>query len=41
MRIVPIPCLQDNYAYLVVSDGGHAAIVDASEAEPVRDALRK
>lgn len=41
MRIVPLPCLQDNYAYLVVSDAGHAAIVDASEAGPVRDALRK
>lgn len=41
MRIVPVPCLEDNYAYLVVSDAGHAAIVDASEAEPVRDALRE
>jgi hydroxyacylglutathione hydrolase len=41
MRILPVPCLQDNYAYLVVSEGGHAAIVDASEADPVRDALRK
>ncbi|HXX65548.1 MAG TPA: hydroxyacylglutathione hydrolase [Polyangiaceae bacterium] len=41
MRIVPVPCLQDNYAYLVVSDEGHAAIVDASEADPVRDALRR
>jgi hydroxyacylglutathione hydrolase len=41
MRILPVPCLQDNYAYLVVSEAGHAAIVDASEADPVRDALRK
>src|SRR5258708_6539384 len=40
MRIVPIPCLKDNYAYLVVSEGGEAAIVDASEAEPVRAAVR-
>ncbi len=41
MRIVPVPCLTDNYAYLVVADGGDAAIVDASEAAPVRDALER
>jgi hydroxyacylglutathione hydrolase len=41
MRIVPIPCLTDNYAYLVIADDGSAAIVDASEAAPVRDALRR
>lgn len=41
MRILPVPCLQDNYAYLVVSEAGHAVIVDASEADPVRDALRR
>jgi hydroxyacylglutathione hydrolase len=41
MRIVPIPCLKDNYAYLLVTAGGDAAIVDASEAAPVRDALRR
>ena len=39
MRIVPIPCLTDNYAYLVVGDGGDAAIIDASEAKPVREAI--
>jgi hydroxyacylglutathione hydrolase len=41
MRVVPVPCLTDNYAYLVVTDGGDAAIVDASEAAPVRDAIRR
>jgi hydroxyacylglutathione hydrolase len=40
MRIVPIPCLQDNYAYLVVAGNGDAAIVDASEAAAVREAIR-
>src|SRR5580658_7493503 len=36
MRITPIPCLSDNYAYLVVcEETGQAALVDASEAEPV------
>jgi hydroxyacylglutathione hydrolase len=39
MRIVPIPCLEDNYAYLLVTAAGDAAIVDASEAAPVRDAI--
>lgn len=39
MRVIPIPCLTDNYAYLVASSGGEAAIVDASEAGPVRAAL--
>jgi hydroxyacylglutathione hydrolase len=39
MRIVPVPCLEDNYAYLVIGSGGEAAVVDASEAEPVREAL--
>ncbi len=41
MRIVAVPCLTDNYAYLVVAGDGSAAIVDASEAAPVRDALRR
>lgn len=34
MRVVSIPCLSDNYAYLVI-DGKQAAIVDPSEAAPV------
>jgi hydroxyacylglutathione hydrolase len=41
MRIVPVPCLEDNYAYLVIASDGAAAIVDASEAAPVRLALRR
>jgi hydroxyacylglutathione hydrolase len=40
MRIVPIPCLSDNYAYLVVCEETNlAAIVDASEAAPVEKAV--
>ncbi len=40
MRIVPIPCLSDNYAYLVVCDETNkAAIVDASEAAPIARTL--
>src|SRR3954468_19485068 len=42
MLITPIPCLKDNYAYLVRADGADAAlIVDPSEAGPVHEALRQ
>ncbi|HLU67589.1 MAG TPA: hydroxyacylglutathione hydrolase [Kofleriaceae bacterium] len=42
MKIVPIPCLADNYAYLVICpDTGQAAVVDPSEAAPVRDAVAR
>lgn len=40
MKITPIPCLSDNYAYLVVCrETKEAAIVDASEAGPVLAAV--
>src|SRR5271165_7203553 len=39
MRVVTVPCLADNYAYLVIASTGEAAIVDASEADPVRQAV--
>lgn len=36
MRIVAVPCLKDNYAYLVVCEASStAAVVDPSESEPV------
>jgi hydroxyacylglutathione hydrolase len=41
MRVVSVPCLADNYAYLVITGKGEAAVIDASEAAPVRDALRR
>lgn len=40
MRVVPVPCLQDNYAYLVI-DGDRAAVVDPSAAAPVEEALAR
>lgn len=40
MRVVPVPCLKDNYAYLVI-DGDEAAVVDPSEAAPVEAALAR
>jgi hydroxyacylglutathione hydrolase len=41
VRIVTVPCLKDNYGYLVIASNGEAAIVDASEAAPVREALER
>lgn len=42
MRIVPIPCLKDNYAYLVICElSRRAAVVDPSEAAPVIAAARQ
>lgn len=39
MEVVPVPCLRDNYAYLVIVDG-KAAVVDPSEADPVLGAVQ-
>jgi len=40
LNIELIPCLTDNYAYLVYdADEGVCAVVDPSEPEPVRNAL--
>ncbi len=39
MRIEIIPCLQDNYRYLIIDESNNSAcIVDPSEAEPIREA---
>jgi hydroxyacylglutathione hydrolase len=40
LRVTPIPCLEDNYAYLLDDGSGELAVVDASEAAPVRASLR-
>jgi len=40
--IIPVPCLKDNYAYLVVCDATKTcAVVDPSEAEPVIEAAMR
>jgi hydroxyacylglutathione hydrolase len=41
MHVEIVSCLQDNYAYLLVTPSGEAAIVDPSEPEPVLDAVRR
>jgi hydroxyacylglutathione hydrolase len=41
MRVIPVPCLQDNYAYLLIGASSQAVVVDPSEVEPVRRALEE
>ncbi len=42
MRVHPVPCLRDNYAYLVHrEDSDQCVVVDPSETRPVTDALRR
>lgn len=42
MVITPVPCLKDNYAYLLAAAAGAPAfVVDPSEADPVIAALEK
>jgi hydroxyacylglutathione hydrolase len=40
MRVVPVPNLKDNFAYLVI-DGSMAAVVDPGEAPPIEAALSR
>ncbi|MGE5186359.1 MAG: hydroxyacylglutathione hydrolase [Acidobacteriota bacterium] len=40
MRVAVVPCLKDNFAYLVI-DAGRAAVVDPGEAAPVEAALAR
>jgi hydroxyacylglutathione hydrolase len=41
MEIEAVPCLADNYAYLLSDPSGHAVVVDPSEAEPIAEALTR
>ncbi len=42
MEIVTIPCLQDNFAYLLICQKtGDAALVDPSESDPVRKEIKR
>lgn len=42
MRVITVPCLSDNYAYLVTADGSREAfVIDPSEAAPVLAALAR
>ena len=42
MRVEIIPCLQDNYSYLIINENNNdACVVDPSEAKPVIDFIEK
>lgn len=42
MKVVPVPCLSDNFAYLIIcEETGEAGVVDPSEAPPVEQAIAK
>ena len=41
MRVEIIPCLQDNYSYLIIDDDNNSAcVVDPGEAKPIVDYLK-
>lgn len=40
MKVIPVPCLNDNFAYLIVCEkSGQTGVVDPSEAAPVLKAV--
>ncbi len=43
LSVVPVPCLKDNYGYLLFDPrgDGRCAVIDASETEPVREEIKK
>ena len=42
MQIIPIPCLTDNYAYIINDDNSKTVgVVDPSEAGPIISYLKK
>ena len=42
MKVIPIPCLNDNFAYLLICpETNEAAVVDPSEYEPVFKEVQK
>jgi hydroxyacylglutathione hydrolase len=41
MRVVSVPCLKDNFAYLVIDHDGRCAVVDPGQAAPVEAALAR
>ena len=41
MIVKIIPCLQDNYSYLIIDENNNACVVDPSEAKPVIDLVER
>ena len=41
MQVEIIPCLQDNYSYIIVDENNNSAcVVDPSESKPIIDFLK-
>ena len=42
MKVIPIPCLTDNYAYIISNNNSKiVGVVDPSEAPPITAFLKK
>jgi hydroxyacylglutathione hydrolase len=41
MRVLPIPCLKDNYAYVLTAGSSTCVVIDPSEAAPVLEVLTR
>ena len=42
MQVTIVPCLKDNYAYVLLAPGSkRAVVVDPSEAEPIESVLNR
>ena len=41
LTVTTVPCLQDNYAFLIANRNGEAALVDVPEAAPINAALEQ
>ena len=42
MKVKIIPCLEDNYSYLIIDESNNTAcIIDPSEAKPIIDYIEK
>ena len=42
MQVTPIPCLTDNYAYIINDDNfKNVGVIDPSEAKPIISFLKK
>ena len=42
MRVEIIPCLQDNYSYVIIDESNNTAcVIDPSEAAPIINFLQK
>ncbi|MDC0353873.1 hydroxyacylglutathione hydrolase [Candidatus Pelagibacter sp.] len=41
MIVEIIPCLQDNYSYLIIDENNNACVIDPSEAKPIIDLVER